>query len=99
MRSAVLRSVVRPSTAASFRMAQSHNARASLIAGFRTNAILRSDAKPATTPTSKLEKLKAVPAELYPLFIALVIGLGAAGVAIGRKFLYDPSVRLNRSSK
>ncbi|KAK9477266.1 hypothetical protein V1514DRAFT_334337 [Lipomyces japonicus] len=64
----------------------------------RSSAFVRyaSTQNNAETPTKKLRGLKDVPAELYPLFITVALGLTAAGIAIFRKFVYDPAVKVNR---
>ncbi|KAK7208170.1 hypothetical protein BZA70DRAFT_38089 [Myxozyma melibiosi] len=90
---------MRPTSSAAFRMAYANNMRATMVNSFRTNAILRNAAhgKSESQPTSKLAKVKNIPAELYPLLFAVLVALGAAAYGITRKFLYDPQVKLNRS--
>ncbi|KAK9376230.1 uncharacterized protein V1513DRAFT_439675 [Lipomyces chichibuensis] len=91
---------MRPTSVAAIRASYINNLRASLVSNLQASNVVRSTPQTKAEPvTHKLKKLKNVPAELYPLFITLLIGLGAAGVAVSRKFLYDPSVRVNRSSK
>ncbi|KAK9245809.1 hypothetical protein V1506DRAFT_537149 [Lipomyces tetrasporus] len=90
---------MQPTSVAAVRATFVNNLRASLANDLRASIIVRSTPQTKAEPvTHKLKKLKNVPAELYPLFITLLIGFAAAALAISRKFLYDPAVRVNRSS-
>ncbi|KAK9487316.1 hypothetical protein V1527DRAFT_461262 [Lipomyces starkeyi] len=91
---------MQPTSVAAVRASYINNMRTSLVNNLQASNVVRSTPQTKAEPvTHKLKKLKNVPAELYPLFITLMIGIGAAGIAISRKFLYDPAVRVNRSSK
>ncbi|KAK9379546.1 uncharacterized protein V2V93DRAFT_381555 [Kockiozyma suomiensis] len=92
MRASAL-AAMRPSSTATFRAAYANNMRATMVNNMRTTMVLRAaHGKSTAQPTSKLAKVKDVPAELYPLLIAVLVALGAAGYGIMRKFLRDPSV-------
>ncbi|KAK9237882.1 hypothetical protein V1525DRAFT_402754 [Lipomyces kononenkoae] len=91
---------MQPTSVAAIRASMINNMRASAANNLRQSLVVRATPQTKAEPvTHKLKKLKNVPAELYPLFAVLAIGLGAAALAISRKFLYDPAVRVNRSSK
>ncbi|KAK9467870.1 hypothetical protein V1512DRAFT_260263 [Lipomyces arxii] len=94
-------SALRPAALASMRPSAVAAMRPTLVRNMRSSAVARATPSNSTaqTPTKKALKLKDVPAELYPLFVTLAIGLGAAGIAIYRKFMFDPAVRVNRSAK
>jgi hypothetical protein len=43
-----------------------------------------------------MRKVKNVPVELWPLAVVVTFAIGAAGFAIGRKFVVDKNLRLAR---
>ncbi|KAK9368018.1 hypothetical protein V1509DRAFT_640257 [Lipomyces kononenkoae] len=93
-------SAMRPSLLRAMQPTSVAAVRASMVNNMRASVVVRVSPQTKAEPvTHKLKKLKNVPAELYPLFIVLGIGLGAAAVAVARKFLYDPSVKVYRGSK
>ncbi|KAK9459870.1 uncharacterized protein V1516DRAFT_678232 [Lipomyces oligophaga] len=88
----------RPAANSAFRNMYANQIRAASVRNFHSSFIVRAD-KSIAQPTSKLAKLKDMPAELYPLAIVLLAALGFAAYGIGLKLLYDPGVKVNRSSK
>ncbi|KAK9458235.1 hypothetical protein V1511DRAFT_492086 [Dipodascopsis uninucleata] len=73
--------------------------RASRVSAARSALNMMKYSTKAETPSSKMKKLKEIPAELYPLFFTLGCGILAAAVALSRKLLYDPAVRVARSNE